>query len=74
MTNTTKKIDATRIKWRVQWRENAKRKFRNAGLFETRERARQEAAYYREEIGHSGGNGYGFGNTRVIPHIVGGGK
>lgn len=49
------------IRWRVQYRIVPTGKWRNAGLFETRDVARIQAGGYR--------NLYGFGNTRVVRHL-----
>ena len=41
---------ATQTQWRVQCRKSRNHKWVNKGLFETRNRARDQAAYLREGI------------------------
>jgi len=62
------KTDSTKLKWRVQWRITRENKWVNAGLFETREDARYEAACLRDGYVNDDGlhDGVGFGNARVI--------
>lgn len=60
------RIDSTKTKWRVQYRVNKSRAWMNAGLFETRDNAREQAADYRATCG--------FGNTRIRRHISGKGR
>jgi len=64
------------IRWRVQVRKSRAHKWVNKGLFETREAARDRAAYMRVgyAIRDAAGNtkvheGVGFGNTRVLRHV-----
>jgi hypothetical protein len=61
---------STKIQWRVQVRKSRAHKWANKGLFETRERAREQAVYERGGRMRAGeivpGTGYGFGNTRVV--------
>ena len=60
------------IRWRVQVRRSRAHKWVNKGLFETRERAREQAVYMREGRSCRGfvvpNTGLGFGNTRVVRH------
>lgn len=67
------RTDSTKTLWRVQVRNARGLKWRNKGLFETRAAARYMAAYMRDlhVIDATAISGYGFGNTRVIPHIRG---
>lgn len=72
-----KRIDSTKIRWRVQVRKSRAHKWVNKGLFETRSSARIRAMYLRDysilqELGAYGM--YGFGNTRVVPYVKGGAK
>lgn len=69
-------MKSTDILWRVEYRTKRTNKWKKAGLFETRERARDEARYYRDGYGYAGDGsghffGYGFGNTRVIKYVKG---
>ncbi len=54
----------TEKQWRVQVRKSRNHVWKNKGLFETREVARLQAWRCREAA-----DGYGFGNTRVIPYV-----
>lgn len=67
------RTDNTKTLWRVQVRVNRNFKWKNKGLYETREAARYEAAWLREyrSVGEYYELGYGFGNTRVVRHIRG---
>ena len=64
-----------KTQWRVQVRKSRAHKWVNKGLFETRERAREQAVYMRGDRARNGGTvpdtGYGFGNTRVVKYIKG---
>lgn len=51
------KTDSTEITWRVQYRRNRDRGWRNGPRYETREDARRQCAVERAM--------FGFGNTRV---------
>lgn len=71
------RIDSTKTKWRVQIRLTRGGAWRNAGLFETRERAREEALFLRNHTPFKSARpagGVGFGNTRTVRHISGKGK
>lgn len=65
------KTDSTKIVWQVQIRTIGK-KWRNKGTFETRRNARDAARWFREGLGHV--PAFGFGNTRVLRHVRGGGR
>ncbi len=54
---------STDIRWRLQTRLSRTHKWRNAGLFETRDTARRAGVEDRAL--------FGFGNTRVIRHFKG---
>ena len=63
--------------WRVQVRKSRNHAWQNKGLFETRMVARAEAAFQRIMglfAGKGHYKGYGFGNTRVVRHVRGGGR
>lgn len=69
-------MSSTDTMWRVEYRTKRANKWKKAGLFETRERAREEARYYRDgygpaEEGSDHFSGYGFGNTRVVKFVKG---
>lgn len=68
------RIDSTKIKWRVQYRRTRKHAWANAGLFETRQMARQRAVEGRAYKFGGKGETIGFGNTRVVRHISGKGR
>ncbi len=61
---------ATQTMWRVQVRENHAAKWKNKGLFETRERARHEVEFLRDHTECEPNvwvdGGVGFRNTRVL--------
>lgn len=56
-----KRIDSTKVKWRVETKTLSTGRWIKRGLFETRSAARQVAANYRGQIG--------FGRTRVVRHL-----
>lgn len=59
------RTSSTKVQWRVQVRKSRADKWSNAGLFETRAAARQDAYYMREcHI-----DGVGAGNTRVVRYV-----
>lgn len=68
-------MTSTKIQWRVQTRKGRAHKWVNKGLFETRDRAREQAAYMRWDRMRNGapmlGTGFGFGNTRVMRYVKG---
>ena len=66
------RIDSTQVRWRVQVRKSRAHKWVNKGLFETRDDAREETWWWREQDCY--GPPVGFGNTRVVRHISGKGK
>lgn len=75
------KTDSTKVMWRVQVRKSRNHVWKNGGLYETRDVARRTAVSLREEgwlircgEGYGALGGYGFGNTRVIRHVRGGGR
>lgn len=70
------KQDTTKVLWRVQVRISRAHKWKNKGLFETRNSARAQSCILR--AGHyfaddliTEQQGYGFGNTRVVRHVRG---
>ena len=71
------RTDNTKTLWRVQVRVNRNFKWKNKGLYETRDEARYVAATLRTYPDMASrspiyeGMGAGFGNTRVIRHIRG---
>lgn len=66
------RIDSTKVKWRVQVRRSRAHKWHDKGLFETRERAREEARWWR--YGYVDPSFMGIGNQRVVRHISGKGR
>ena len=66
---------STKVQWRVQVRKSRTAKWQNKGLFETRNAAREQAAYLRGGRMCNGeilpGTAYGFGNTRVVRYEKG---
>lgn len=68
-------MTSTKIQWRVQVRKSRAHKWVNKGLYETRERARDQAEYMREGRMCMGivvpNTGFGFGNTRVVRYVKG---
>lgn len=69
------KTDSTRVMWRVQVRKSRNHKWMNKGLFETRAAARYNAVQQRH-ISVFGPlfAAPGFGNTRIVRHVRGGGR
>lgn len=71
------KTDSTKVLWRVQIRINPNFKWKNKGLYETRDEARYVATTLRDypDMGSISdthcGLGYGMRNTRVVRHIRG---
>lgn len=61
------KTDSTRVMWRVQTKAKTGT-WLNRGLYETRARARESASFLRNV------QGYGYGRTRVIRYVRGGGR
>lgn len=63
---------ATQILWRVQTKASTGN-WINRGLYETRDAARAQAAYLRDDKWRNGlqipNTGYGFGNTRVVRYV-----
>lgn len=69
-----KRIDSTKIRWRVQIRKSRAHKWVNKGLFEVRDEARTIAFMYRECVTWKDGAAVqpsGFGNTRVVRYQKG---
>lgn len=65
-----------KTQWRVQVRKSRAHKWVNKGLFETRESARDNAKFKRDEAHYEVNNqrafpAYGFGNTRVVRYVRG---
>lgn len=62
-----------KTQWRVQVRKSRAHKWVNKGLYETRRRARDQAAYLRLGIMRCGetltGSAFGIGNTRVVKFV-----
>lgn len=75
--NSMAKTDSTKVMWRVQTRNASNTKWKNRGLYETRDEARYVASMLRlyPDMGSVSliyfGLGYGMRNTRVIRHIRG---
>lgn len=61
-----KRTTSTKVMWRTQYRLARDKPWKNAGLFETRANARDDAAWMRTE-----GRSVGFGNTRVVRFVKG---
>lgn len=61
-------MSSTKVQWRVQVRKSRAHKWVNKGLYETRENARIAAWSFRDKVN---GQGYGFGNTRIVRYEKG---
>lgn len=72
------KQDSTKVMWRVQYRLSRKHAWRQYATYETRKAARDQAFYMRLGRLRNGqivpGSAFGFGNTRVVRHVRGGGR
>lgn len=67
------KTDSTKVMWRVQTKAKTGR-WINRGLYETRDVARIECMALRHGMGKYIGQAWGYGRTRIVRHVRGGGR